>query len=173
MPQDLRARRGICPAESVVMLAATSNRVRGMLGRLQRRVRAAVRMKRHAWMESVAIGLPRLLAWCTVVSLDLSSVGAGTVSSLATLNPGCNDIGDEGAWSLASVLGQCSSLATLTHSARRGWEPDGGAEGLLVAEHAMSCTQLHRGCMGSEPGEGAGGVLLPHRAGSSEKLHRR
>ena len=48
-------------------------------------------------MESVAGGLPRLLAWCSVVRLDLSSC----------------EIGAEGAGILAGVLGQCSSLATL------------------------------------------------------------
>ena len=36
LPEDLWARSGMCPAERVVMLAATSKRVRGLLGRLQR-----------------------------------------------------------------------------------------------------------------------------------------
>ena len=33
--------------------------------------------------------------------------------ALATLNLGCNGIGDVGAGSLAGMLGQCSSLVTL------------------------------------------------------------
>jgi Ran GTPase-activating protein (RanGAP) involved in mRNA processing and transport len=37
----------------------------------------------------------------------------GQCSSLATLDLGYNNIGAEGAGSLAGVLGQCSSLATL------------------------------------------------------------
>ena len=70
LPEDLWARSGMCPAESAVMLAATSKQVRGLLGRMQRRVPAAVRVTRHLSMESVASGLPRLLAWCSVVRLD-------------------------------------------------------------------------------------------------------
>ena len=125
LPEDLWARSGMCPAESAVMLAATSKRVRGLLGRMQRRLPAAVRVRRRASIESVASGLPRLLAWCSVVSLDVSEhrMGAkgvrilagalGQCSSLTTLNLGSNDIGDEGAGRLAEVLGQCSSLASL------------------------------------------------------------
>ena len=63
LPEDLWARSGMCPAERVVMLAATSKRVRGLLGRLQRRVPAVVRVRKDVSMESVASGLPRLLAW--------------------------------------------------------------------------------------------------------------
>ena len=125
LPEDLWARSGMCPAESAVMLAATSKRVRGLLGRMQRRVPAVVRVRKEVSMESVAGGLPRLLAWCSVVRLDLSSRGIGAkgvtilarvlgqCSSLATLDLGCNNIGAEGAGRLAEVLGQCSSLATL------------------------------------------------------------
>ena len=39
--------------------------------------------------------------------------GVPQCSSLAVLNLGGNEIGDEGARSLAGVLGQCSALATL------------------------------------------------------------
>ena len=63
-PGDLLARGRMCPAESTLMLAATSKQVRELLGRLQRRVPAAVHVMRRAWAESVASGLPRLLAWC-------------------------------------------------------------------------------------------------------------
>ena len=125
LPEDLWARSGMCPAERVVMLAATSKRVRGLLGRMQRRLPAAVKVRKGASMEAVVGGLPGLLAWCSVVRLDASGLrmGAGGVrmlsgvlgqcSSLATLDLGENHIGDEGARSLAGVLGQCSSLATL------------------------------------------------------------
>ena len=125
LPEDLWARSGMCPAESAVMLAATSKRVRGLLGRMQRRLPAAVKVRKGASMEAVAGGLPGLLAWCSVVRLDASGLrmGAGGVrmlsgvlgqcSSLATLDLGYNNIGAEGAGSLAGVLGQCSSLATL------------------------------------------------------------
>ena len=125
LPEDLWARSGMCPAESAVMLAATSKRVRGLLGRLQRRLPAVVGVRKDASMESVASGLPRLLAWCSVVRLDVSERGMGVedvrilarvlgqCSSLATLNLRYNNIGDEGAGRLAGVLGQCSSLATL------------------------------------------------------------
>ena len=125
LPEDLWARSGMCPAERVVMLAATSKRVRGLLGRLQRRVPAVVRVRKDVSMESVASGLPRLLAWCSVVRLDVSGrwMGVegvrilarvlGQCSSLATLDLGNNRIGAEGAGRLAEVLGQCSSLASL------------------------------------------------------------
>ena len=97
MPEDLWARSGMCPAESAVMLAATSKRVRGLLGGMQRRLPAAVRVRGDVSMESVAGGLPRLLGWCRVVRLDASElwIGAGGVRMLA------------------GVLGQCSSLAML------------------------------------------------------------
>ena len=97
MPEDLWARSGMCPAESAVMLAATSKRVRGLLGRMQRRLPAAVKVRGDASMESVAGGLPRLQAWCSVVRLDASGLRMGT----------------GGVRMLAGVLGQCSSLATL------------------------------------------------------------
>ena len=77
LPEDLWARSGMCPAERVVMLAATSKRVRGLLGRLQRRVPAVVRVRKGVSMESVASGLPRLLAWCSVVRLDVSGLWMG------------------------------------------------------------------------------------------------
>ena len=125
MPEDLWARSGMCPAERAVMLAATSKRVRGLLAGMQRRLPAAVRMRGDVSMEAGAGGLPRLLAWCSVVRLDASwlRMGAGGArmlagvlgqcSSLATLDLEGNFIGDEGARSLAGVLGQCSSLAML------------------------------------------------------------
>ena len=117
LPEDLWARSGMCPAERVVMLAATSKRVRGLLGRMQRRVPAVVSVRRRASMESVAGGLPRLLAWCSVVRLDASGLrmGAGGVrmlsgvlgqcSSLVTLDLGGNGIGAAGARSLRGGLG--------------------------------------------------------------------
>ena len=73
----------------------------------------------------MAGGLPNLLAWCSAVRLDLSSCkigaeGAGSLagvlgqcSSLATLHLRYNNIGVEGAGRLAGVLGQCSSLTML------------------------------------------------------------
>ena len=125
LPEDLWARSGMCPAERVVMLAATSKRVRGLLGRMQRRVPAVVRVREDVSMESVASGLPRLLAWCSVVRLDVSGRGMGVkcvrilarvlgeCSSLATLDLADNGIGAAGAGRLAEVLGECSSLARL------------------------------------------------------------
>ena len=97
LPEDLLAPGRLFPAQRVVMLAATSKRVRGLLGRLQRRVPLALQMRRRASMESVASALPGMLAWCSVVRLDMSRCG----------------IRAEGARTLAGVLGQCSSLATL------------------------------------------------------------
>ena len=143
LPEDLWARSGMCPAESVVMLAATSKQVRGLLGGMQRRLPAAVKVRRRASMEAVAGGLPRLLAWCSLVRLDAGErmMGAGGVrmlagvlgqcSSLATLNLADNGIGDEGAGSLAGVLGQCSALTGLKLA-----NTDIGAEGArsLVGE---------------------------------------
>ena len=146
MPEDLWARSGMCPAESAVMLAATSKRVRGLLGGMQRRLPAAVKVRRRASMESVAGGLPRLLAWCSVVRLDLSSRGIGAkgvtilarvlgqCSSLATPNLGCNRIGDEGTGSLARVQGQCFSLVELNLGGN-----DIGDHGIAMI---MSCPRL-------------------------------
>ena len=117
LPEDLWARSGMCPAESAVMLAATSKRVRGLLGRMQRRLPAAVRWGKNASVESVAGGLPRLLAWCSVVRLHvggrrISAEGVpilaralGQCTSLASLDLACNGIGAEGARSLAGGLG--------------------------------------------------------------------
>ena len=85
LPEDLWARSGMCQAESAVMLAATSKQVRGLLGGMQRRLPAAVKVRKGVMMESVAGGLPRLLAWCSVVRLDASGLrmGAGGVRMLA------------------------------------------------------------------------------------------
>ena len=139
MPEDLWARSGMCPAESAVMLAATSKRVRRLLGRMQRRLPAVVKVRGRVSMESVAGGLPRLQAWCSVVRLDASGrrMGAGGVrmlagvlgqcSSLAELDLFNNDIGNEGARSLAGVLGHCSSLDTLNLM-----DNDIGAEGARI-----------------------------------------
>ena len=125
LPEDLLAPGRLFPAQRVVMLAATSKRVRGLLGRLQRRVPLALQMRRRASMESVASALPGMLAWCSVVRLDMSRCGIraegartlagvlGQCSSLAVLILRGNDIGAEGAGRLAGVLGQCSSLAHL------------------------------------------------------------
>ena len=62
-------------------------------------------------MESVAGGLPRLLAWCSVVRLDASWL----------------EMGAEGARMLAGVLGQCSALAELDLTGN-----DIGAEGARI-----------------------------------------
>ena len=125
LPGDLWSRSGMCPSHRVVMLAATSKCVRGLLGRLQWRVSVALRIQWPASMQSAASALPGMLAWCSVVKLNLCSeeidsegvrilAGAlGQCSSLASLNLERNNIGDEGTRSLAGVLGQCSSLATL------------------------------------------------------------
>ena len=102
LPEDLWARSGMCPAESAVMLAATSKQVRGLLGRMQRHLPAAVKVRRGLSTVSVADGLPRLLMWCSVERLDCSR----------RFLEG-NGMGDEGVRILGGVLGQCSSLATL------------------------------------------------------------
>ena len=62
LPEDLLTQSGLCPAGRVVMLGVTSKRVRGLLGRMQRCVPAVVRVRKDVSMESVAGGLPRLLA---------------------------------------------------------------------------------------------------------------
>ena len=122
---ELLARGELCPAERVVMLWATSKSVQALLGRLHLRMPAFVRVKACAAMETVAGGLPRLMAWCSVVTLDFCGRGFGVevvrklagllgqCTSLAMLNLTGNAIGDEGAQGLAGVLGQCSSLAAL------------------------------------------------------------
>ena len=151
------------------MLGVTSKRVRGLLGRMQRCVPAVVRVRKDVSMESVAGGLPRLLAWCSVVKLDVSGRGIGAkgvrilaqvlgqCSSLAELDLGSriqmhrentmlnlesNGIGDEGATSLAGVLGQCSSLAELNLAGNDiGAEGAGSLAGVLG--QCSSLAELH------------------------------
>ena len=72
LPECLLARSGMFPSHRVVKLAATSKRVRELLGHLQWRVPVALRMSRRASMESVASSLPGMLAWCSVVRLNVS-----------------------------------------------------------------------------------------------------
>ena len=103
LPEDLWARSQLCPRDRVLMLSATSKRVRALLKLLP----TAVRVRRCASVESVEKGLQRLMKespWCSVVvRLDLER-GWRTRSA---------PIGAEGAGRLAVVLGQCSSLAVL------------------------------------------------------------
>ena len=139
LPEELWTQNGMCPAERVMMLASTSKQVRELLGQLQRRFQVSVRVTTRASMETVVIGLPRLFAWCSVVELDFGSrvkgVGgdgladaqrAGSCSTTGHMAPGFQrraraarsinmgvEVTHEGARSLAAVLGQCSSLATL------------------------------------------------------------
>ena len=54
--RDLWARSGMCPSHRMVMLAATSKCVRGLLGRLQWRASVALRI--DASMHSAASALP-------------------------------------------------------------------------------------------------------------------
>ena len=131
-------------------VAATSKRVRELLGHLQWRVPVALRMSRRASMESVASSLPGMLAWCSVVRLNVSmrKIDAEGVrilaraleqcSSLTTLDLGFNEIGAEGARSLASVLGQCWALVMLDLRRNRK-----GAEGVQsLAEGLGQCSSL-------------------------------
>ena len=130
-PEDLWSCGALCPAERAVMLAATSRRVRTLMARLHKHVPAAVSVKRSACIDSVVVGLPRLLAWCQVVTMEVERIkmfdaqigdagmrslagGLGLCSALAKLNLKGNDIGADGARSLAWVLVECScSLAVL------------------------------------------------------------
>ena len=71
----------------------------------------------------------------------------GQCSSLATLNLGENDIGAEGAGSLAGVLGQCSALATLNLGSNVIGAA--GARSLAgVLGQCSSLTTLNLGCNG-------------------------
>ena len=110
-PEDLWARSSICPAKSAALLAATSKRVRGLLGRMQRRMPAWVRVARPASMECVARGLPGLLDCCRVVGLDLS--GRAITEEGVPSDPVTTKFLAEGATSLAEALRQCTSLASL------------------------------------------------------------
>jgi hypothetical protein len=71
LDEDLWARSVLVPVERVVMLSATSKRVRALLARLPRRMPAAVRAARCASIGSVTSGVRHLLAWCQVVTLEL------------------------------------------------------------------------------------------------------
>ena len=52
-PADLWARTGMCPPQRVIMLAATSKRIRGLLAQLPRQVPARVQVKR---LEGLYVG---------------------------------------------------------------------------------------------------------------------
>ena len=71
LDEDLWARSVLVPVERVVMLSATSKRVRALLAQMQRRVPAAVHVVRGASMDTVTEGLVGLQKWCQVVRLDL------------------------------------------------------------------------------------------------------
>ena len=71
VPEDLWTRGVLCPPERLVMLGATSKRVRALLARMQRGVPAAVHVVRGASMDTVTEGLVGLQKWCQVVRLDL------------------------------------------------------------------------------------------------------
>ena len=75
LPEDLWARGVLCPVDRVVMLGATSKRVRALLARLKRRVPAAAPVARDASMQSVVEGLPGLIEWCQVVRLTVERGG--------------------------------------------------------------------------------------------------
>ena len=75
LPEDMWARGVLCPVERVVMLGATSKRVRALLARLKRRVPAAAPVARDASMQSVVEGLPGLIEWCQVVRLTVERGG--------------------------------------------------------------------------------------------------
>ena len=181
--EDLWTRGVLCPPERLVMLGATSKRVREtLLGRLQRRMPAAVRVTRPASMGTVASGLPGLLAWCSVVRLDASGLrmGAGGVrmlsgvlgqcSSLATLTLGGNRIGAEGAGSLAGVLGQCSSLATLHLRYNNiGVEGAGRLAGVLGPCSSLTMLNLRNNDIGDEGARRLAGAL--GQCLSLDKLH--
>ena len=84
LPEELWARRGLCPMERAVMLGATSKRVRALLAGLQPRVPVAVRVVRIASMQSVKRGLRGLLAWCQVVTLEFDRSAAASVAAPST-----------------------------------------------------------------------------------------
>ena len=125
LDEDLWARSVLVPVERVVMLSATSKRVRALLARLPRRMPAAVRAARCASIGSVTSGVRHLLAWCQVVTLELDrNVAAAdarnpteeedwTVLDGTAVTAGGGPMGNEGVGMLAEALGQCSSLTTL------------------------------------------------------------
>ena len=173
VPEDLWTRGVLCPPERLVMLGSTSKRVREtLLGRLQRRMPAAVRVTRPASMGTVASGLPGLLAWCSVVRLDLRAVlvGAegvgilaevlGQCSALDMLDLGGNHIEAERAGSLAGALGQCSALTSLNLE-----DNDIGAEGarslakVLGQCSALATLDLACNDIGDEGARSLAGVL--------------
>ena len=84
----------VCPPGRVLMLGATSKRVRELLA--HKPVQVAVRVVNDCWLKSVVTGLVQLQGWCSVVTLDLKNFYIPWK-----------------AHGLAQALGQCSSLTKL------------------------------------------------------------
>ena len=111
------------PAERAVMLLSVSRAARAAMERV--RPAARVKAKGEQGIETVEGGLCAFLRWCRVTMLELSRQGIraegvarlaavlGQSPSLAHLDLGNNNIGDEEAGWPAAVLGQCPSLAHL------------------------------------------------------------
>ena len=90
----------MCPPGCVLMLGATSKRVRELLA--QRPMRVAVRVvDGDCWMKSVVTGLEQLQRWCSVVTLDLRNLEIGYSWTGGDTQE------------LGNVLGQCSALTSL------------------------------------------------------------
>ena len=86
----------VCPPGRVLMLGATSKRVRELLA--HKPVQVAVRVVNDCWLKSVVTGLVQLQGWCSVVTLDLKNFYIPWK-----------------AHGLAQALGQCSSLTAVRH----------------------------------------------------------
>ena len=150
-PDDLWVRSGMIPAERTLMLGATSKRMRGLLAGLQRRVPVVVRVVHPDSVESMIRGLPVMMGWCNVVSLEVHcEIGRRHVTRLARVLGQCSSLAEldlrngglnaTGARSIAGALGACSALTKLGLSgARIG---DAGARSL--AGVLRNCTSLVR-----------------------------
>ena len=178
LPEDLWARGVLCPVDRVVMLGATSKRVRALLARLKRRVPAAAQVARDASMQSVVEGLPGLIEWCQVVRLTVERGGdaggaairedgarilagvLGQCPSLTVLQLQGNRIGAEGARILGWVLRQCSSLAELNlRDNAIGAEGAGSLVQVLGQCSALAVLNLAENGIGVEGARALAGLL--------------
>ena len=120
---ELWASGHLCPPERAVMLTATSKRVRALLVYMNLHLPTSVSV--HRAMGTFATTLPRLCAWCRVVSLDMSGCG----------------LGFEGAAALPVALEMCTSLTSLNLENNR-IAPTGATSVARVLRHSPSLTRL-------------------------------
>ena len=169
LPEDLWARGVLCPVERVVMLGATSKRVRALLARLKRRVPAAAPVARDASMQSVVEGLPGLIEWCQVVRLTVER--GGDAGGAAIREDGARILA--GALTVLQLQTHRAPASRQSHWSRRGSDPGLGAAAVLLTCRAQSSRQCHRSRRGRKPGSGAGAVLRTRCAESCRKWHWR